>query len=97
VRNRYRDKFSPISNVRFLPRFNQLVENFNGDADGLLETAVKLDETEFLPIIVIAIKLQYPQETDFYRECVRLMTERFPDQIGDGQELIKVGPEDEAS
>jgi hypothetical protein len=76
-------------------KFNQLVEKFNGDTDSLLETAIKIDDTEFLTVIAIAIKLQYPQASEFYRECVRLMTERFPDQVGDGEMLVKVGPEDQ--
>jgi len=74
-------------------KFNQLIEEFIGDTGGLLETAIKLDDTEFLPVIAIAIKLQYPLEEEFYRECVRLMTDKFPDQVGDGEMLVKVGPE----
>ena len=32
-----------------------------------------------------------------YRECVRIMTERFPDQVGDGLTLVKVTPEGQAN
>lgn len=77
-------------------QFNRLITKYNEHPEKLVQAASKIDEWLFLPVIAFAIKMQYPHEDEFYRECVRLMTERFPDQVGDGLILVKAAPEGQA-
>ena len=74
-------------------QFNRLITKYNEHPENILHAAIRIDETLFLPVIAMGIKMQYPLEDEFYRECVRLMTGRFPDQFGDGLTLVKDAPE----
>jgi len=73
--------------------FNTLVENLQINTKNLIESATQLAEQTLLPIIALTIKKQYPKSKDFFADCVRLMTQQYEDQIGDGTIFVKVGPE----
>jgi hypothetical protein len=73
--------------------FNRLVAITHDGPDRMLEMATALDQTVFLPVIALAVKYQYTHEDEFFSECVRLMSEKFADQFGDGLIFIKVAPD----
>jgi hypothetical protein len=56
--------------------------------------AARINEAIFLPVIALTIKRLYANAGLFYADCVRMMTGRYSDQIGDGLLFVKVGPKD---
>jgi hypothetical protein len=72
--------------------FQQMVETVQNDPDNFLTKASNLDEVSLLPVIALTIRSIYPSITEFYKDCVRIMTSVFFDQIGDGEFFIRVGP-----
>ncbi|MET3981745.1 hypothetical protein ABIB62_004362 [Mucilaginibacter sp. UYP25] len=56
--------------------------------------AAKVNEEVFFPVIALTIKRLYANAGIFYADCVRMMTGRFSDHIGDGLLFVKVGPND---
>ncbi|WP_345949217.1 hypothetical protein ABDD95_20435 [Mucilaginibacter sp. PAMB04274] len=74
-----------------LAAFNEMVLGFQNDGN-LLEAA-DADAEILIPVIAITILRQYPKRHDFLVDCVRQMTFRYIDQVGDGQLFVKVGPE----
>ncbi|WP_374950137.1 hypothetical protein [Mucilaginibacter sp.] len=74
-----------------LAAFNEMILSFQKDGD-LLEAA-DADAEVLIPVIAITIQRQYAKRKDFLMDCIKLMTFRYVDQIGDGQLFVKVGPE----
>lgn len=50
-------------------QFNRLVESYNKDTDSILETAIELNDTDFLPVIAIAINYNTRRKLNFTRNA----------------------------
>ena len=65
-------------------RFELLCDKLRRQEGRPVELAWEIDDIQLLPVVALAVKKHYHDDTDFYRACAAWMTSKYQDQVGDG-------------
>lgn len=70
--------------------FEQLVEKIKNGPGNIIKNASKISDINLIPVLAIAIKMQFKNEEEFYKECVEMLIEEFPDTFSEDEEFEEV-------
>jgi hypothetical protein len=63
--------------------FQLLIEKLKSEPGNFIHNAARISDITLIPIIAIALRSQFKNEEDFYRECVSILIEEFPEDFSD--------------
>ena len=70
--------------------FELLVERIKTGPGNIIENASEISDITLIPILAIAIRMQFKNEEDFYKECVEMLIEEFPDTFSEKEHFDEV-------
>jgi hypothetical protein len=87
--NRYKE-----FHVQSWEDFQVLARQIINGAGSIVKNAVEIDDMTLIPVIALAVMRLYSNAEDFFKDCVTILIEKFPDHITDGDtfETITLEP-----
>ncbi|SEN57232.1 hypothetical protein SAMN05192574_103559 [Mucilaginibacter gossypiicola] len=66
--------------------FSKLVVQIQSGPGNIIENAIEISDFNLIPILALALRMQFKDENDFYKSCIDIMTEELYEVFGiDGE------------
>jgi hypothetical protein len=62
--------------------FELFLERIKADPEAIVQSAIEISDIHLIPVIALAMRMRFPSEQSFYRECVTVLIERYPYDFG---------------
>ncbi|UOE51364.1 hypothetical protein MTO98_09765 [Mucilaginibacter sp. SMC90] len=62
--------------------FSLLIESIKDGPGNIIENAIDLSDITLIPILALAMRMQFENEDEFYHACIDMLIEEFPEDFG---------------
>lgn len=62
--------------------FELFLTQIEANPENIVQSTIEISDLHLIHAIALAMKMRYPNEEDFYKECVDILVERYPHDFG---------------